>query len=179
MKSQHFSLISPGRGHCDLTKRHQNDAENVFRALWLQNIWFCVFSQFSIKFHFGRMKRFARRLSDFLSLLPVPEATAASLASRSIWQLYARSFAKSALSPLLSALWALMLQEHQSMIISLIVCISAKRRMTFLSAFLLTCRTFFLSQSAASTAAGKARRPDQCPAGLLARARVLIKVFCR
>lgn len=91
MKSQHFSLISPGRGHGDLTKWHQNYAENVFWALWLQNIWFCAFSQFSIKFHFGRMKCFARRLSDFLSLLPVPEANAATLASRSIWQLYAWS----------------------------------------------------------------------------------------
>lgn len=81
---------------------------------------------------------------------------------------------KSALSPLqLSALWALMLQEHQSMIISLIVYISAKRRMTFLSVFLLTC---YCSQYPQWR---KRHRPDQCPAGLLAGARVLIKVFCR
>lgn len=47
---KHFSLNSTGRGHCNPTERHQNRAENVFRALWLQNVWFCAFSRFSIKF---------------------------------------------------------------------------------------------------------------------------------
>jgi len=36
---------------------------------------------------------------------------------------------------------------------------------------------FFLSKSAVSTVAEKACTPDQCPAGVLARDRVLIKAF--
>lgn len=43
----------------------KNHAHDVFLALWLQNIWFCVFSRISIKSCIGRMKCFARWLPDF------------------------------------------------------------------------------------------------------------------
>ena len=50
-----------------------------------------------------------------------------------------------------------------------------KRRLTLLPVFSLL--YVFLSKSAVSTVAEKACRPDQCPAGVLAGDRVLIKAF--
>lgn len=110
------------------------------------------------------------------------QSEAASLASHTIWELF-RPCAKSAtrtFAPLSRHYpWALPLRDFQHQIISHLPRRPHQhaRRLTHLPLFLLGCMIFCLSKSAVTTVVGKACRPDQCPAGVLAGDRVLIKVF--
>lgn len=126
------------------------------------------------------MKCFLHWLSDFLSKMPAPRAR------QRVWQATPSGFSDPVQTLPHRCLqlstrypWGLLLQgfEHQIIIIFLIIHVSARGEWHRLPVFLFNCVPFFLSKSAAPTATEKASRPDKCPAGVLARDRVLIKVF--
>lgn len=118
---KHFSLNSTGRGHCNPTERHQNRAENVFRALWLQNVWFCAFSRFSIKFWQDEV--FCTLTLWFPRFIASSQSGGSEFGKPQHLGTFRQPCAKSAPRRRLqlSALWALMLQERRIIMIFLIV----------------------------------------------------------
>ncbi len=137
-----------------------------------------VFSRFSIKFCFGRMKCFSHWLSLILPAPRVRQRVWQATPSGNFFQPCAKPATRTFVQLSKRYPWALPLQDfqHPLIIMSLIVHINARGDWR---ACLSCCSViwFSFSQRVQWPRWRKACGPDQCPAGVLAGDRVLIKVF--